>query len=183
MGDRVFQRYRPPVTGALPAIAQMVPGYLENPPGEIRTVSPVVQVPVKLEKGLLHGVLGIGRACTSAHQVTAKWTAQFLEPVQKLPARLSRSLHFVAIRHYPKSIRTTIQQANLLRDKAKEFYFFRGVCGSLMRSNGAGKVGSRTRPTGCPWLTEDFIKEASRVTVRAGEASSAELRAITRGRL
>src|SRR5215471_7279685 len=119
MGDRVFQRYRPPVTGALPVTAQMVPGYLENPPGEIRSVSPVVQVPVKLEKGLLHGVLGIGPACTSAHQVTAKWTAQFLEPVQKLPARLSRSLHFVDIRHYPKSIRTTIQQANLLHDKAK----------------------------------------------------------------
>jgi hypothetical protein len=107
----------------------MVPGYLENPPVEIRTVSPVVQVPVKLEKGLLHGVLGIGPACTSAHQVTAKWTAQFLEPVQKLPARLSRSLHFVDIRHYPKSIRTTIQQANLLRDKAKEFW--RGTTGAV----------------------------------------------------
>src|SRR5215470_15812557 len=72
-------------------IAQMVPGYLENPPGEIRTVSPVVQVPMKLEKGLLYGVLGIGLACTSAHQVTAQWTAQFLEPMQKLLARLIRS--------------------------------------------------------------------------------------------
>jgi len=109
------------VTGALPVIAQVVPGYLENPPGEIRTVSPVVQVPVKLEKGLLHGVLGIGPACTSAHQVTAQRTAQFREPVQKLLARSIRSLGFVDIRHYPKSIRTTIQHANLLRDKARIF--------------------------------------------------------------
>jgi len=33
------------------------------------------------------------------------------------------------------------------------------------------------------WFTDDFIKEASTVTVRAGEGSSADLRAITQGRL
>jgi hypothetical protein len=35
--------------------------------------------------------------------------------------------------------------------RAKQLGLVRGICGSLIRSNGAGKVGSRSRRTRCRW--------------------------------
>jgi hypothetical protein len=49
-----------------------------------------------------------------------------------------------------------IGQDERLGEIALFFCLVRGICGSLIRSNGAGKVGSRSRRTRCRWASAPF---------------------------